>query len=235
MSNTNMKPTTSSAGGDSSQLLEPKDLELSSKGMPSTLCGTILNTARIRSGVKDTVIGGVICINHSFYAMTSARSLANAQHSYEVQFKSDRLDWALCEVTDRLAVPNAYDSGPLLRYMQEDELEHTTGPVEVLDGYSPCKANLIPDGYTTMSRFGHDAKLRPIFTTLHKETIFRTGAWVVKDDALCGYVVHSEPQLKGSSTLGYFIPIWQAFKEIEATTGKKIVFGQELHDMMGRL
>ena len=232
-----MKPTTSSTGGDPSRYLEPKDLEPSSKQKVSTICGRILNTALTPSGVKDTVIGGVICINQTFYAMTSARSLANASHLYEVQFESDKLDWALCEVTDKLAVPNTYDSGPLPRYMQEDELEHTTGPVEVLVGFSSYKAKLVSDGDTTMSGFGHDVRIRAVVTILPKKKnpIIRTGAWPVKGDALCGYVVHSEPQHEGSGRLGYFIPIWQAFKEIEAKTGGKIVFGKELHNMMERL
>lgn len=231
-----MNPTAGSTGAGRYRYLEPQDLGLSPRHKISTICGNILNTAAAPLGVKNTVIGGIISINQTFYAMTSAHSLANAQRPYKVQFNSDELDWALCEVANTLAVPNIYSSSPLLRYMQEEELEHTEGPVDVLVGFdSSYKAKLSRDLGTTLSWFDQDIKMRIVTTTLPRKTIIRTGAWIVKGDSLCGYVVHSEPQeVGGNGRVGYMVPIWQAFKEIEAKTGGKVVFGQELHDMIAQ-
>ena len=235
IANANMNPTTSSIGGAPSRYLEPEDLGLSPRHKISTICGNILNTAAAPFGVKNTVIGGIISINQTFYAMTSARSLANAQRPYKVQFDSNKLDWALCEVANTLAVPNIHGSSPLLRYMQEEELEHTEGPVDILVGFhSSYRAYIRPEIGTTLGWFDQDVKVRTVSTTLPKTTKIRTGAWVVKGDLLCGYVVHSEPDVDGGR-VGYMVPIWQAFKEIEAKTGKKIVFGQELHDIMSQV
>ena len=237
IANANMNPTTSSIGGGPSRYLEPQDLGLSPRHKISTICGNLLNSAATPSGVKNTVIGGIISINQTFYAMTSGRSLANAQRPYKVQFDSDKLDWALCEIANTLAVPNIYGSGPLLRYMQEEELEHTEGPVDVLVGFdSSYRAYLSHELGTTLGWFDQNVKVRTFSTSLPKTTKIRTGAWVVKGDSLCGYVVHSEPQeVGGNGRLGYMVPIWQAFKEIEAKTGRKVIFGQELHDMIERL
>ena len=214
------------------RLLEPQDLGLPHHYKASSICGLILNPGGSASGVKHTVIGGIISIQNIFYAMTSANSLANAKHPYKVHFSSQRLDWALCQITPSLAVPNRDLSLELLHYTQDEEL--IPGPVRVLGGDGPHTGVLSAELGTTIGGFDWDVKMREIVMDASVKSKFLIGAWVVQGQTVCGYVVHRGLTANGRKVSCYMIPMGQAFGEIERTLGQKIVFGQELHNTMAR-
>ena len=230
-----MNPTTSTAEGAPYRFLEPQDLGLPHHYRASSICGLILNPGGSASGVKQTVIGGIISIQNILYAMTSANSLANAKHPYTVHFSSQRLDWALCQITPSLAVPNLNLSHPLLHYMQEEEL--IPGPVRVLGGYGPHEGVLNAELGTTISGFPWDVKMREIVmdaSVKSKKSKFLMGAWVVQGQTVCGYVVQQGLTPNGKKVSCYMIPMGHAFGEIERMLGQKVVFGQELHNTMAK-
>lgn len=219
----------STAEGAPHRFLEPQDLGLSHHFKASSICGLILNPGGNTSGVKRTVIGGIISIHNTFYAMTSANAHNNAKHPYKVQYSSQRLDYALCQVTYSLAEPNC-DLGlslPLLDYAQEKEL--FTGDVNVLGGNGPHKGWLNDDLDTTIS--GLDVKVRNIVMDKVVGARFAKGAWVVRGPVVLGYVVHTSPTTD-KRMYCHMIPIARAFADIERRFGQKIVFGQELHHRM---
>ena len=228
-----MNPSTSTAEGAPYRFLEPQDLGLPHRHKASSTCSLILNPGGSDSGVKQTVIGGIISIQNTLYAMTSANSLVSAKHPYKVHYSSQRLDWALCQIDPSLAMPNRDLSLPLLHYMQEEEL--MPGPVHILGGYGPHKGVLSAQLDTTIGGFPWDVKMRTIVmdaSVKSKKSKFLMGAWVVQGQTVCGYVVHRGLTTDGEKVCCYMISMGQAFGEIERMLGEKIVFGQELHDTM---
>ena len=225
---TNMYPTTSTAGEAPYRFLEPQDLGLPNHHKASSICGEILNPGGSASGVKRTVIGGIISIHNTFYAMTSANAHFSAIHPYEVQYKSKDLDYALCRITPSLAVPNRDRSHPLLYYAQEKQL--TPGDVYVLGGNGPHIGYLDYLG-TTVGGFPQDVNMGTIIMDHNVGAKFSMGAWVVRGHMVLGYVVHSSLSPK-KRMLCHMIPIKRAFAEIEREFRQKVVFGQELHDKM---
>ena len=209
--------------------LRPQDLGLPLHSKPSSICGEILNPEGSADGVKRTVVGGVICIQNTFYAMTSRHAHVNATHAYLVQYASHRLDWALCEIAPSLVVPNLDLSLPLLYYAQEEEL--TPGAVNVLDGNGPHRGYLNDDLDTSISGSSWEVKVRNVIMDGGVKCNFSMGAWVVRGQTVFGYVVHTAPT-KDKRKCCHMIPIAQAFADIERKVGQKIIFGQELHNMM---
>ncbi|KAK0507454.1 hypothetical protein JMJ35_009977 [Cladonia borealis] len=223
-----MNPTTSAAGGAPYRFLEPQDLGLPNHPKASSICGEILNPGGSASGVKRTVIGGIISIHNTFYAMTSANAHFNAMHPYEVQYESQELDYALCRITPSLAVPNRDRSHPLLYYAQEEQL--TPGDVYVLGGNGPHLGYLHYFD-TRIGGFPSDVKIGTIMMGQNVGAKFAMGAWVVRGQMVLGYVVHTSPT-RDKRMYCHMIPIKQAFADIEREYGQKVVFGQELHDNM---
>ena len=209
--------------------LTPQDLGLPLHPKASTICGEMLNPEGSADGVKGTVVGGVICIQNTFYAMTSKHAHVNATHAYLVQYASHRLDWALCEIAPSLAVPNRDLSLPLLYYAQEEEL--TPGAVNVLGGDGSDRGYLDDELDTNISGFPWDVKVRNVVMDRGVKSKSSMGAWVVRGQTVLGYVVHTAPT-KDKGTFCHMIPIAQAFEDIERKVGQKVIFGQELHDMM---
>ena len=187
----------------------------------ATLCGMKLNHEGIPSGVKDTVIGGIISVGQYAWAMTSKRSHDKASYPYWVKYQSKtNSDWALCDIIHTLEVPNVNGSTRLIHYKKEADLPWIPGTVKVLAGRGEeFEAHLSTGDGWGLGAF-RGVKLIGLITQLPKETIIPRGAWVVKDDSLCGYVVHCEPGTNGR--VGYMAPIEQAFKEM-----KKIFKGKE--------
>ena len=200
------------------------DGQLHLRDETATLCGMKLNPEGIHSGVKNTVIGGVICVGNKVYAMTSARSHVNTSQSYHVERESRRdLDWCLCYLLAPLEVPNVNGSTRLIRYTEEADLVRITGTVKVLAGRGKeFEARLsVGEGWVPQEIFRY-VNFVGLITTLPNETVLPRGAWVVKDDSLCGYVVHCEPGYHGSR-VGFMVPIERAFEEM-----KKILKGEPL-------
>ena len=199
------------------------DCDLHLKDETATLCGKKLNHDGTRSRVKDTVLGGVICIGADNYAMTSSRSHDNSSHSYIVDYRSNRnLDWALCRIFSTLKLSNVNGSTRLMRYTKEADLPGISGPVKVLAGQgAEFEARLGIGDDLKLDAFPQ-VKLLGLTTQLPKEAIIPRGAWVVQGDSLCGYVVHCAPG--ANSRTGYMVPIERAFKEIKVMTEKEPVF-----------
>lgn len=226
MADMDMDQATSSSAsvGAPYQMLYAEDLgldgdynregDLRLKDETATICGKKLNPKGTRSGVKDTVIGGVLCLGHINYAMTSKRSHDNVSHSHFVTHHSKKnLDWALCQIFVTIKLPNVHGSTRLIHYNKEEDLPEIPGTVKVLAGRGEeFEARLgTGDGWVTDAFPG--VKLVGLITQLPNKTIIPRGAWVVKDDSLCGYVVHCEPG--GNLRTGYMVPIERAFKEME--------------------
>ena len=180
----------------------------------ATLCGHMLNHEGLHSGVKDTVIGGVIYAGNNAYAMTSARSHEKASCLYQVEHQSKiNLDWALLIILRPLELPNVNGSTRLIHYKKDEELPEITGTVKVLAGRGKeFEAHLSMSDDWMLAAFPR-VKLVGLITTLPKETTVPRGAWVVQADTVCGYVVHCEPGTNGR--VGFMAPIEPALKEMK--------------------
>ena len=231
MADPNMNRTTQ----DVYSLLDPyTSLGHSSLGLPlntegPTLCGTLVKTP----GVENTAVGGIIGIDGDFYAMTSGLAIENVQRVYIMQFSSrQNLDWGLCKIFPELAFPNIHDSYHLLGYKNGTGVGEFAGRVKVL---TRVEDNNYWGNFDSQFDKTHNGVIWHAFVLdLEQKIEIPTAAWVIKDNLLSGYVVQTT-YIFGVGRICYMIPIWDIFNEIEAQTGKKIVFGRELHDMIERL
>ena len=231
MANPNMNQTTQDwhALLDPHRLLVHSDIGLPPDAKRPTLCGRLLVTPE----VENTAIGGIICIDGAFYAMTSGAAIIHVQRSYKMQFSSQQnLDWGLCQIFPSLAFPNMHNTYQLLDYKTGTDVGNFDGPVKVLTRAE--EYNQWGHFDSQFDKTENGVEWHAFVLQLPEKIKIPTAAWVIKNNLLCGYVVQTT-YVVGTGRVCYMIPIWDIFREIEAQTGKKIVFGQELHDMMERL
>ena len=243
MANTNDELTDSSTKEAGYPLLKPHDFGLRDIHTEPTICGLELNLKASTDGASHPVIGGIIAINRTFYAMTSVRALLNAKYPYDERLSSREFDWALCEIDLSLAMPNLNGTDRLLDCMYNIDNRY----VEVLAGPDwlvhrvPLRAHILtkyPNHIDErIDRTVDIGKLLPLEMDRLKNFDFPTGAWVVWNDSVQGYLVDCERSSKGWQYC-YMMPMETAFQSIKEHLGLKgkerIVFGKELHEMMKR-
>ena len=204
---------------------------------PITLCGTKLVTVAVKNTrVENIAIGGIINIGGprgNFYATTSGMAIRDVRHPFHMQYSSERnLDWGLCEInTPELMVPNRYNLHPLLGYMNRGGAQNLNGSVEVFIRNGVTHEGYFSSDYDDPPPRPNEPKKHGILLSLQESIEVPNGVWVVKDNLLCGYVVHTW-YVDGVGRACHMIPIWHALEEVEEKTGESVFFGQELHDMM---
>lgn len=215
------------------RLLDDKDVASTTWGR-STLCAAKLGTVNVENiGIG---IGGIINvggIGGVYYATTLGETILNVRRPFFMQWWSARnLDWGLCEIgIPELIRPNMHDGFELLGYMDGRGAQDFDGPVRVFFKDGKTHPGHFNSGYDVVPNGPNQVKRHGILLDLMENIEIRTGVWVVKNNLLCGYVVHTY-YVAGAGRVCHMLPIWHALQEVEAKTEQKVFFGQELHDMM---
>ena len=149
--------------------------------------------------------------------------LPNAGNAVELPLPSSS-DWALFQVTERALLSKLQISPQLSSYIPEDRLR--PGDVQIMDTVDTLRTGFLTQTAASI----HTAK-----AVMHVREILlhgvlsngASGAWVIRGSDVCGYIVAAT----GSGRSCFMVPMYCAFKEIEAAFGVKPKLGAELMNL----
>ena len=206
--------------GAESSALEDTDTDSASSGYGS---GTETETAVYRNSSK--------CFS---YSDMSFKSLWRPKFHHPAAFSflghvsknngivtdksPSRSDWALVAVPYSCVLPNLNSSSELQSVIPETEL--LCGDVSILCGADVRCTGLLTQTNTSLHTGTTTMEVREILLAVPLAG-GASGAWVVRDTKVCGYVV----AVTGRGLSCFMVPMERAFKDIEAVFGKTVTLG----------
>ena len=143
--------------------------------------------------------------------------------NHSVASTSSMSDWVVFEVGHTLVLPNLHGTRDLLSVTPESQL--ITGDVWVLCGVDGDYKGLLTSSNASVHTQNGAMSVREVLLD-SPLPLGSSGAWVIRDERICGYVV--------ASTWGglscFMVPMERAFREIELVSGKKVNLKPTLKD-----